>query len=217
MKEPVPGRPVIVEVVGRYLPQNQFMRLCAKIPRSRTKYKLIFYGCRFMERRPCEICAIQMQDINFENQSIRMMMGKTNIITDVPVPDKYWDELMIYIEANRHTFVNGYIFPALTSSNDHVSTDTVSRYFRTLCDSEGISQHIPGKKSHNRVVRFYDLVHSGTTDLVEISDTTQGRIARRHTDERSIKNYLNIERLNQERRLNNRLCNEAFALYPEPK
>lgn len=216
MKQPVRGRPIRVQNISRYIPMDSFYRMCARIPAKYEKYRLNYFIIRFMTRRPCESVAINLTDIVYDRQAINMMMGKTNIITEVSVPDWLWARLLKYIELNKHTFRNGFIFPGDTSSHEHIQVDSLSKYFRQLMDEEGMTATVQGRKSHYRLHRFYDLVMSGTTDIVEISDKEQGRICRRHTDDRAINAYCDSGRLSQERKLFNAVANRYRALEAEP-
>lgn len=179
--------------------------MISKIPSRHCKYRLIFMIMRYMGRRPCEVCPIQYQDIDFADQSIQFLIGKTNLLTKVPVPDLLWRELQIYIQANRHTFTNGYIFPGSTSQLEHLSEDTAGRFFRCLADSVGLNRTYGRQRAHYRVNRFYDLVGSCATDVTIAADTKQAMIVRRHTDERAIKHYQYVAEISKERTILNQI------------
>jgi hypothetical protein len=215
MKTPVPNKKIQIEAIGRYISYDKFSELLLLIPSKRRKYALIFKICREMGRRPCEAVAVEITDLCYETRSIRFLIGKTNIVTTQPVPDDLWVELLDYIEKNRHTFVNGFIFPAMTSSSNHVAADTVGRYFRMLADIIGMNQKMPGGGAHSRMNRFYDLVGSCATDITNLSDTTQARFIRRHTDDRAIKHYQYAPQIRQERRYMN-LISKGVERFSEP-
>lgn len=206
MKKPLPNKPIIIDNINRYISQSNFWHILRLIPAKRRKYAVIYAIMRFMGRRPCEVCPMHIDDIDFTSQEISFLIGKTNILTKQSVPDDVWAMLTSYINKNKHTFVNGYIFPAMTSSQEHISPDTASRYFRDLADDIGMNQKITKNGRVTRINRFYDLVGSCATDVTNEADTKQAMIVRRHTDERAIKHYQHVREISREKNILNRIC-----------
>lgn len=118
-----------------YIKPYEFERFVKTILQKDEVFKLMFKIAYYVGLRPIEYRHIELQDINFNNNTLAVRLGKTNKIKIRDLPKKLTEELKDYILRNRHRFVNGYVFIGYNGNPYELNTiERKFRYYAKKCD-----------------------------------------------------------------------------------
>ena len=136
--------------------------------RSMLRAQLILRLMRDSGRRPREVCMLQVEDLDFQNERIhyRILKKKTPTKEWVPADSELLEDLRTYL--NKVEISSGYVFYA--GDNDtHLSPDTVSKIFKEAAAPAGVDLEGRSLKNIRHTVvtvlrQNYDLSYDDISD-----------------------------------------------------
>lgn len=111
-----------------YIKPHEFEQFIKTIPYKDEVFMFMFKIGYYLGLRPIEYRHIELQDINFQNSTLAVRLGKTNKIKIRDMPKKLTEELKDYIMRNRHRFINGFVF--IGYNGNPYELNTIERKFR---------------------------------------------------------------------------------------
>lgn len=96
------------------------------------KYQLMVGFALFRGMRIGEIVAINLRDFEQEYNKLRVILRKSHLDTTMPLLGDFTELLREYVNNNRHTMVNGWLFPTCKGNGKHQTSDSACVVFGKL-------------------------------------------------------------------------------------
>lgn len=93
-----------------YIKPAEFERFMKVIPKKDIMFKLMFKIGYYLGLRPIEYRHIHIDDLNFQNNTLLIRLGKTNKIKIRKVPHNLMNEIKTYMIKNKFRLIDCYLF-----------------------------------------------------------------------------------------------------------
>ena len=118
-----------------YIKPAEFERFIEVIHKKDIMFKLMFKIGYYLGLRPIEYRHIHIEDLNFNDNSLVVRLGKTNKIKVRKVPKKLMNEIREYLEKNKFRLVDSYLFVGY--NGEPYEVNTIEKKFRYYAKKVG--------------------------------------------------------------------------------